>query len=648
MTDAPRPPAEPRWIGRFRSELVRGHHVVLYGNIHDLVVWGGCARDTKEIVMEHLRQALYRVIGSYDPIDGLTFADDETRERFGRLSEPPRAAPAVPVEEPARAPSGARDAEDTERAQRAQRARERMQGSMAAAPTPVLREPVAALVAIRTAMRQDATPCAFVLDMAEAFVQGPVHASRDDRHLVALLKRLMLDASLTGRPGTTRMRNLVVVLASELAQVPAWLYQREPLVAAVEVDLPSYEERLGFVIRGLDEFHGSASLPPERANEVAEIIANLTEGAALHDLDALKRTSVFEQVPVTEPRDLVQLHKFGRRDDPWRRVMTRLPQARALLSERVIGQPAAVESVVDMLTAASVGIDFVSDPHSVEARPKGVFLFVGPTGVGKTELAKALSVFLFDSESALARFDMSGYSEPQAAERLAGSPPGYVGHERGGELTNRVFAQPFSILLFDEIEKANGAVWDKFLQVLEDGRLTDGLGRTAYFSQTVVIFTSNIGATEVYAKVRGGASALPPYKEVAADFRASVERYFTEELRRPELLGRLGDGIVAFDLLRPDSVGSICRKFVRQLVAETRRRRGLDVVVDEPSVVAYVQARMAAGDMIALGARRIRPLLAHSIRTPLVTWITREDPTTLTHVGLRIPAGSDQAVVSVD
>ncbi|HXT88128.1 MAG TPA: AAA family ATPase, partial [Trebonia sp.] len=174
------------------------------------------------------------------------------------------------------------------------------------------------------------------------------------------------------------------------------------------------------------------------------------------------------------------------------------------LGAKVLGQPTAVALVGRALAAATLGIDFVADPRSLEARPKGVF-FGGPTGEGKTELARALSDFVFYDETAMCRFDMSSFAEPHNAERFCGAPPRYVGHERGGELTNRLHERPFSVLLFDEVEKAHTSVFDKFLQIREDGRLTDGLGRTAYFSQSLIIFTSNLGAESIYQhSARGG------------------------------------------------------------------------------------------------------------------------------------------------
>ncbi len=156
------------------------------------------------------------------------------------------------------------------------------------------------------------------------------------------------------------------------------------------------------------------------------------------------------------------------------------------LHERVIGQDEAIQAVSDAVRRARAGL---KDPR----RPIGSFLFLGPTGVGKTELARALAEFLFDDESAMVRIDMSEYMEKFAVSRLVGAPPGYVGYEEGGQLTEAVRRRPYQVLLLDEIEKAHPDVFNVLLQVLDDGRLTDGQGRTVDFKNTVVIMTSNIG-----------------------------------------------------------------------------------------------------------------------------------------------------------
>src|SRR5262249_42628374 len=218
-----------------------------------------------------------------------------------------------------------------------------------------------------------------------------------------------------------------------------------------------------------------------------------------------------------------------------------------------------------VLVSARVGVS-MSEATARSGRPKGTFFFVGPTGVGKTELAKALTGLIFGDDTAFARFDMSEYAEQHAAEKLAGSPPGYVGYEEGGHLTNRVRERPFSLLLFDEIEKAHARVMDKFLQLLEDGRLTDGKGQTAYFSQSVIIFTSNIGSDRLSLSGTEDGN-LPTYEAVRDHYLAAVRDHFTRPptqggLGRPELLNRFGDNVLVFDLLRPEYVDGISRKFL--------------------------------------------------------------------------------------
>jgi ATP-dependent Clp protease ATP-binding subunit ClpA len=171
--------------------------------------------------------------------------------------------------------------------------------------------------------------------------------------------------------------------------------------------------------------------------------------------------------------------------------------------------------------------------------PKGALFFVGPTGVGKTELAKSLASFLFGDEDACMRFDMSEFNHEHSDQRLVGAPPGYVGYEEGGQLTNAVKKRPFSLLLFDEIEKAHPRILDKFLQILEDGRLTDGKGETVNFSDTFIVFTSNIGASEI-----------KPSEQALEQFKSHVTKHFVQELKRPELLGRIGEAnIVPFNFM---------------------------------------------------------------------------------------------------
>jgi ATP-dependent Clp protease ATP-binding subunit ClpB len=207
------------------------------------------------------------------------------------------------------------------------------------------------------------------------------------------------------------------------------------------------------------------------------------------------------------------------------------------LRERVVGQPEAVAAVSDAVRRVRAGI---ADPN----RPTGTFLFLGPTGVGKTELAKALAEFLFDDERAMVRIDMSEYGEKHSVARLVGAPPGYVGYEEGGQLTEAVRRRPYSVVLLDEVEKAHQEVFDILLQVLDDGRLTDGQGRTVDFRNAILILTSNLGSSAI---------ADPTLSD---DQRRDAVMVVVRSHFKPEFLNRLDD-IVVFHALSTNDLASI-------------------------------------------------------------------------------------------
>jgi ATP-dependent Clp protease ATP-binding subunit ClpB len=293
------------------------------------------------------------------------------------------------------------------------------------------------------------------------------------------------------------------------------------------------------------------------------------------------------------------------------------------LKKRVVGQETAVEAVANAVRRSRAGL---GDPN----RPIGSFLFLGPTGVGKTELARALAEFMFDDERAIVRLDMSEYMEKHAVSRLIGAPPGYVGYEEGGQLTEPVRRRPYSVVLFDEVEKAHGDVWNVLLQVLDDGRLTDGQGRTVNFKNTVIILTSNLGSAQI--------QAIEERPGLDADARKDlVRRTVMEEVRRvfrPEFLNRL-DEVVFFHRLDASQIRHIV-DFQLQRFSERLARR--DLAIDVTDRAKDVLAK--EGWDPQYGARPLKRAIQRFLEDPLARKVLAgEFPAGTTVVVDRGPGG---------
>jgi ATP-dependent Clp protease ATP-binding subunit ClpB len=281
--------------------------------------------------------------------------------------------------------------------------------------------------------------------------------------------------------------------------------------------------------------------------------------------------------------------------------LEKLLRLEELLHQRVVGQDQAVKAVADAVMRARSGI---KDPN----RPIGSFLFLGPTGVGKTELARALAATLFDDESNLIRIDMSEYMEKHAVARLIGAPPGYVGYEEGGQLTEAVRRRPFSVVLFDEVEKAHHDVFNLLLQVLDDGRLTDSQGRTVDFKNTVLILTSNVGSQDILDAQQRQAS----YDEMRGLVIAQLRQRF-----RPEFLNRI-DEIVVFHPLTTDHL----RRIVDIQLARLRERlmeRRITLVLTETALTNLA----TRGYDAVYGARPLKRLIQQEVETPLARLLVK-------------------------
>ncbi|MBT2502650.1 ATP-dependent Clp protease ATP-binding subunit [Curtobacterium sp. ISL-83] len=290
------------------------------------------------------------------------------------------------------------------------------------------------------------------------------------------------------------------------------------------------------------------------------------------------------------------------------------------LGRRIIGQRTAVTTVSEAVRRTRAGI---SDPD----RPTGSFLFLGPTGVGKTELAKALAEFLFDDEKALVRIDMSEYGEKHSVARLIGAPPGYIGYEAGGQLTEAVRRRPYSVILLDEVEKAHPEVFDVLLQVLDDGRLTDGQGRTVDFRNTIMILTSNLG------------SQFLTDQSLTAVQREEAVREMVQQAFRPEFINRLDD-IVVFQALTEQDLGQIVSLYVDRLAKRLSDRR-LELAVT-PSARSWLAER---GYDPTYGARPLRRLMQRQIDDQLARSILAGDVRDGDTVRVDVADGGDALIV---
>jgi ATP-dependent Clp protease ATP-binding subunit ClpB len=272
------------------------------------------------------------------------------------------------------------------------------------------------------------------------------------------------------------------------------------------------------------------------------------------------------------------------------------------LARRVVGQDEAVKAVSDAIRRSRAGL---SDPN----RPNGSFLFLGPTGVGKTELSKALAEFLFDTEEAMVRIDMSEFMEKHSVARLIGAPPGYVGYEEGGYLTEAVRRRPYSVILLDEVEKAHPDVFNVLLQVLDDGRLTDGQGRTVDFRNTVIVMTSNLGS-QLIQELAGEAN----YERMKSAVMEIVGQHF-----RPEFINRVDD-VVVFHPLGMEHIRAIVDiqvGYLRKRLAE----RDIELELDDAARTLLGEA----GFDPVYGARPLKRAIQHQLENPLAQSILRGD-----------------------
>lgn len=363
--------------------------------------------------------------------------------------------------------------------------------------------------------------------------------------------------------------NTVIWLCDRENDLPPWFSLNNPRIRSIALAKPDNRMRTLTGASLLTNVPGFPALSDDEKRKAVEEFSLHTDGMLMNDLEAIVRFMPSQQLAATEVAEASRRYKLGVTEDPWRRIdRDRLRDAEALIRKRVKGQEPAIVKSLDIIRRAIVGLAGAQAART-SGKPKGVLFFAGPTGVGKTELAKSITEALFGDETAYIRFDMSEFNHEHSDQRLIGAPPGYVGFEAGGELTDAIRERPFSVVLFDEIEKAHGRILDKFLQILDDGQLTSGKGERVYFSDAVIVFTSNLGM--------GAAQAGDDYATLMHKVRNGITSYFKEKLNRPELLNRIGDNVVVFDFIRPEVAIEILRKMAGNILERLRETQQINL-----------------------------------------------------------------------
>lgn len=590
--EMPRPPA---WLREFETAVVTNPQIMIYGNVRDhyLIPFGdGSWRflGIRDAVSWALGRLGYPVTVTVDVVDGV-----------GCLPGGEEAAKAATQILPSDVKLGAAC---TLRSLGAILTTAVHQGDPQRPVTARDRQPSAPAIG------------AVLVDYAARLIRGLPQLDGEEHVLFATAEKLSHTARPVLWPDGTRRYNPVIWIVNHERELPSWFIAGNDGVRRIAVPMPELDDRLT-AARVL----APGLIPPgapadEREAEISRF-AEHTHGLTLRSMTEIVRLSRSGQPDVKGIEDAARSYRVGILDNPWGKpaLRRRLAGATEALSRRVRGQEQAIQHSVDIIVRSVMGLSG-AQAGNTSSRPRGVMFFAGPTGVGKTELAKALAELIFGDERACIRFDMSEFAAAHAAERLVGSPPGYLGHDAGGELTNAVRERPFSLILFDEIEKADRSILDKFLQILDDGRLTDGSGSTVYFSEAVIVFTSNLGMKVQNADgvIVDNVGPELDRSELARRLTTAVRDHFTSTLNRPELLNRIGDNIVVFNFISSSAAAEI---FDSQLARVCERVERQDHVRLEVPDAIRDRLRAEATADLGFGGRGIGSFLETAFVNPL-------------------------------
>ncbi|WP_430253191.1 AAA family ATPase [Neorhizobium sp. DAR64872/K0K18] len=456
-------------------------------------------------------------------------------------------------------------------------------------------------------------PAVLIVDFASRLINRADALALAEQMLFT--KAQIVSHTANARPAGPARRpfyNTIIWIADRETDLPDWLTVDNPKLRHISIAAPDSLTRKSLSMSMLRALPDARDVRPEELDKSADAFVNLTDGLLLADMNSIAQLGRNEGLRVSEISDAIRRYKVGVTDDPWRRIdHARILGAEDFIASRVKGQGHAVVHMLDIIKRAVTGIG----RSSTNGRPRGVAFLAGPTGVGKTELAKTITSLLFGDESAYIRFDMSEFSAEHADQRLIGAPPGYVGYDAGGELTNAIREKPFSVVLFDEIEKAHPKILDKFLQILDDGVLTSGRGDRVYFSEAIILFTSNLG---IYRTDSSGVrvqnvSSNDSHELVTEKVREEIDRHFKLNLNRPEILNRIGENVIVFDFIRPAVAEAIFEGMVSSLL-ESTRALGFSISISDTAKTALKQKCLVD---LSNGGRGVRNMVEAHLANPL-------------------------------
>ena len=482
---------------------------------------------------------------------------------------------------------------------------------------------------IKAALENQELPCVFVIDLTFLMHSDSNHLDENEIERWGELFLTSLRGKYAIYEDEEPLNNLLVLITDKLNDIPTWFYFNNSYCKVIHISKPNKDIRKAVFIKNSKDLLDYDEL--EKRNEIedkADVFANLTDGFTNIQLDGVLKLCQETEISVMQIQKAIDLFKYGEQESRWNLInRKKIKEATEHLNKKIIGQEAAVQKVTDVLYRSISGLSGIQS--NSYGHPKGVLFFAGPTGTGKTEMAKQIAQLIFDDENAITRFDMSEYNLEHSNQRLIGAPPGYVGYSAGGQLTNAIKENPFSVLLFDEIDKAHPRIMDTFLQILEDGRVTDSAGETVYFSECIIIFTSNLGMGK--RKMDNSKSIRYPeeisisdsYSVIEEKLKKNVEYYF-EYMDRREIHNRIGDNVVIFDYIRKPELEKIFKVKLEHIVQKLKETKGITLELSD-KFEQYLISRIPNDS--EYGGRKIVTFLESNLINPLSRYMVMEDIT---------------------